>query len=138
MTRSIRLMAVTATAVLALAMPAMAAQAKAAKPAKAKTMTISGTLQKADAQSLTVQTPKGAETVMLMPTSTIRRAGKAVTTADLGRENGSRVTVRYMENNGQKMAQSVTLGAAAKAASAAPKTSASAPPKAAAATVAKK
>ena len=118
MARSIRLMAVAVVAVLALAMPAFAGQAKAAK---AKTMTISGTLQKVDGQTLTVQTPKGSETVMLGATSQIRRAGKTVTPSELGGESGSRVTIRYMENNGQKMAQSVTLAAAAKPAKVAKK-----------------
>src|SRR6185436_19404378 len=74
MARSIRLIAVAMVAVLALAMPAFAAQAKAAA-AKAKTMTISGTLQKVDGQALTVQTPKGPETVMLAANAQIRRAG---------------------------------------------------------------
>ena len=118
MARSILLIAVAVVAVLALAMPAFAAQAKAAK---AKTMTISGTLQKVDGQTLTVQTPKGSETVMLGATSQIRRAGKTVTPSELGGESGSRVTIRYMENNGQKMAQSVTLAAAAKPAKVAKK-----------------
>jgi hypothetical protein len=118
-------------AVLALAMPVFAAQAKAAK---AKTMTISGTLQKVDGQTLTVQTAKGPEMVLLGSSSQIRRAGKTLTPGDLGSANGTRVTVRYMENNGQKTAQSVTLAAAPK--TAAPKAAAS---KAAAApTVAKK
>jgi hypothetical protein len=111
MARSYRSIAVAVAAVIALAMPAFAAQTKAAK---SKTMTISGTLQKVDGQSLTVQTPKGSETVMLGPTAQIRRAGKTLTAADLGTESGSRVTIRYMENNGQKMAQSVTLAAAPK------------------------
>ena len=110
--RSIRLIAVAVVAVFALAMPAFAAQAKAAKAAK--TMTLSGTLQKVDGQTLTVQTAKGAETVMLGPSAQIRRAGKTVTASDLGGESGSRVTIRYMESNGQKMAQSVTLAAAPK------------------------
>jgi uncharacterized protein YggE len=111
MARSIRLIAVAMVAVLALAMPAFAAQAKAAK---AKTLTISGTLQKVDGQALTVQTPKGPETVMLAANAQIRRAGKALQASDLGSESGSRVTIRYMENNGQKMAESVTLAAAPK------------------------
>jgi hypothetical protein len=111
MARSIRLIAVAMVAVLALAMPAFAAQAK---EAKAKTMTISGTLQKVDGQTLTVQTPKGSETVMLGATAQIRRAGKTLPTSDLASESGSRVTIRYMESNGQKMAQSVTLAAAPK------------------------
>jgi hypothetical protein len=113
MARSIRLITVAVVAVLALAMPAFAAPAKAAK---AKTTTISGTLQKVDGQTLTVQTPKGSETVMLAPNAQIRRAGKTLPASDLGGESGSRVTIRYMEDNGHKMAQSVTLAAAPKAA----------------------
>ena len=116
MARSIRLLAVAVVAVLALAMPAFAAQAKAAKT---KTMAISGTLTKVDGQTLTVQTAKGPEMVMLGASSQIRRAGKTLSANDLGGESGSRVTVRYMENNGQKMAQSVTLAAAKTAAAAA-------------------
>jgi len=112
MARSIRLIAVAVVAALALAMPAFAAQAKTAK---AKTLTISGTLQKVEGQTLTVQTPKGSETVMLGANAQIRRAGKTLSAGDLSGESGSRVTVRYMENNGQKMAQSVTLAAAPKA-----------------------
>jgi hypothetical protein len=108
MARSFRLIAVAVVAVLALAMPAFAAQAKAAK---GKTMTISGTLQKVDGQTLTVQTPKGSETVMLGANAQIRRAGKPLAVSDLASESGSRITIRYMENNGQKMAQSVTLAA---------------------------
>ena len=118
MARSIRLIAVAMVAVLALAMPAFAAQAKAAKD---KTMTISGTLQKVDGQTLTVQTPKGSETVMLAPNAQIRRAGKTLPASDLGGESGSRVTIRYMEDNGHKMAQSVTLAAAKAAAKVAKK-----------------
>ncbi len=113
MARSYRSIAVAVVAVFALAMPAFAAQAKAAK---AKTTTISGTLQKVDGQTLTVQTAKGPEMVMLGANSQIRRAGKTLTASALGGESGSRVTVRFTENNGQKMAQSVTLAAAPKAA----------------------
>ena len=135
MARSNRLIAVAVMAVLALAMPVFAAQAKAAK---AKTMTISGTLQKVDGQTLTVQTTKGPEMVMLGSTAQIRRAGKTLAASDLVSASGTRVTVRYMENNGQKTAQSVTL-AAPKAAAAAPKTAAApAAPKASASKVTKK
>jgi hypothetical protein len=112
MARSFRLIAVAVMTVLAMSMPAFAAQAKGAK---AKTMTISGTLQKVEGQTLTVQTSKGSETVMLGASAVIRRAGKTVSASDLGGETNSRVTIRYTENNGQKMAQSVTLAAAPKA-----------------------
>ena len=120
MFHSLRLIAVAVVAVLALAMPSFAAQAKPAAKAKtvaAKTMTLSGTLQKVDGQNLTLQTAKGPETVMLDSKATIRQAGKTVTANDLSAASGSRVTVRYMEDNGHKMASSVTL-AAPKAASA--------------------
>jgi hypothetical protein len=128
--RRFRLIAVAAAAALALSMPAFAAQAKpAAKPAKAaKTMTVSGTLQKVEGQDLTIQTTKGTEDVMLAPDAKIRRAGKTLTTSDLTGASGSRVTVRYKEDNGHKMAESVTLAPA----KAAPKQVASAKPAAAA------
>ena len=112
--RTFRLTAVAVVAALALSMPAFAAQAKpAAKPAKAaKTMTVSGTLQKVEGQDLTIQTTKGTEDVMLAPDAKIRRAGKTLTTSDLSGASGSRVTVRYKEDNGHKMAESVTLAPA--------------------------
>src|SRR5882762_4171359 len=108
MARSTRVIAVAVMAVLALAMPGFAVQANAAK---AKTVKISGTLQKVDGQTLTVQTTKGPEMVMLGTTAQIRRSGKTLQASDLGSASGSRITVRYIENNGQKMAQSVTLAA---------------------------
>lgn len=116
MVRSMRLVAVALVAALALGVPAFAAQAKTEKAKTAKTMTLSGTLQKVDGQTLTVQTATGSQTVMLGPNAQIRRAGKSVSASELGADSGSRVTIRYMENNGQKMAQSVTLAAAPKVA----------------------
>jgi hypothetical protein len=126
MSRTFRLTAVAAVAAFALSMPAYAAQAKpAAKPAKAaKTMTVSGTLQKVEGQDLTIQTAKGSEDVMFGNDVKIRRAGKTLTTSDLNSATGSRITVRYKEDNGHKMAESVTLAAA----KAAPKQVASAKP----------
>jgi hypothetical protein len=130
MSRTFRLTAVAAVAAFALSMPAYAAQAKpAAKPAKAaKTMTVSGTLQKVEGQDLTIQTAKGSQDVMFGNDVKIRRAGKTLTTSDLNGATGSRITVRYKEDNGHKMAESVTLAAA----KAAPKQVASAKPEAAA------
>jgi hypothetical protein len=126
MSRTFRLTAVAAVAAFALSMPAYAAQAKpAAKPAKAaKTMTVSGTLQKVEGQDLTIQTAKGSQDVMFGNDVKIRRAGKTLTTSDLNGATGSRITVRYKEDNGHKMAESVTLAAA----KAAPKQVASAKP----------
>jgi hypothetical protein len=132
MLRTIRLIAVAAVAACALSMPVFAAQAKpAAKPAAkaAKTMTVSGTLQKVEGQDLTIQTAKGTEEVMFGSDVKIRRAGKTLTTSDLNGASGSKVTVRYKEDNGHKMAESVTLAAAK--ATPAPKQVASAKPAAA-------
>src|SRR5438874_13422914 len=98
MSRTFRLTAVAAVASFALSMPAFAGQAKsAAKPAAkaAKTMTVSGTLQKVEGQDLTVQTAKGTEEVMFGNDVKIRRAGKTVSTGDLSSATGSRITVRY-------------------------------------------
>jgi len=130
MSRTFRVTAVAAVAAFALSMPAFAAQAKpAARPAKAaKTMTVSGTLQKVEGQDLTIQTAKGTEEVMFGNDVKIRRAGKSLTTSDLSAASGSRVTVRYKEDNGHKMAESVTLAPA----KAAPKQVASAKPAASA------
>jgi FtsP/CotA-like multicopper oxidase with cupredoxin domain len=130
--RTFRLTAVAAVAAFALSMPAFAAQAKpAAKPAAkaAKTMTVRGTLQKVEGQDLTIQTAKGSEEVMFGNDVKIRRGGKALATSDLSAAAGSRITVRYKQDNGHKMAESVTLAAAK---SAAPKQEASAKPAASA------
>ena len=128
MFRMLRYMAVAVVAVLALAVPSFAAQAKPAakapKTAAAKTMTVSGTLQKVEGQDLTIQTAKGSEEVMFGNDVKILRAGKTLATSDLNSATGSRVTVRYKEDNGHKMAESVTLAAA----KAAPKQVASAKP----------
>jgi hypothetical protein len=126
--RTFRLTAVAAVAVFALSMPVFAAQTKsAAKPAAkaVKAQTIRGTLEKVEGQDLTIKTAKGNEEVMFGNDVKIRRDGKTLTTSDLSGATGSRVTIRYKEDNGHKMAESVTL-AAAKAA--APKQVASAKP----------
>src|SRR5205085_10379890 len=62
MSRTFRVTAVAAVAAFVLSMPVFAGQAKpAAKTAKAaKTMTVSGTLQKVEGQDLTIQTAKGS------------------------------------------------------------------------------
>jgi hypothetical protein len=126
--RTFRLTAVAAVAVFALSMPVFAAQTKsAAKPAAAKTVkaqTIRGTLEKVEGQDLTIKTAKGNEEVMFGNDVQLRRDGKTLTTGDLSGATGSRVTIRYKEDNGHKMAESVTLAAA----KAAPKQVASAKP----------
>ena len=109
--RTFRLTAVAAVAAFALSTPIFAAQAKPAVKA-AKAETIRGTLEKVNGQDITVKTAKGEEEVMLGSDSKIRRDGKTLAAADLGSATGSQVTVRYKEDNGHKMAESVTLAAA--------------------------
>ena len=109
--RTFRLTAVAAVAALALSTPIFAAQAKPAVKA-AKAETIRGTLEKVNGQDITVKTAKGEEEVMLGSGSKIRRDGKTLAATDLGTATGSQVTVRYKEDNGHKMAESVTLAAA--------------------------
>lgn len=111
MSRTFQVTAAAAMFAFALSMPAFAAQNTTAAK-RAKTMTVSGTLQKVEGQDLTIQTAKGTEEVMFNSDVKIRRAGKTLATSDLQGAAGSRITVRYKEDNGHKMAESVTLAAA--------------------------
>ena len=110
-----RFMVLAMVTVLATAVPTFAAQAKAGGKSAAKMASITGTLQKVDGQTLTVQTAKGPETVMLSADAKVRRAGKTLPASQLAGESGSRVTIRYSEEGGHKEARSVTLAAPAAA-----------------------
>jgi hypothetical protein len=112
MFRSHRSLAIACLMVLAMATTGFAA------PGKAKSASITGTLQKVDGQTLTIQTAKGTETVMLAPTAQIRRGSKTLGAADLSSETGTRVKVTYTETNGQKQARMVSVSSAATQASA--------------------
>jgi hypothetical protein len=102
------MMAVTALAT-ALAAPASAAPARSEK-----THSVVGTLQKVDGRAITVKTPKGTEVVMLISRSRIQRGASTLEPTALGSYAGIRVKVRYLENNGEKEAQTVTLASATK------------------------
>jgi hypothetical protein len=99
-------------AAAAIAAVTLAGSSLWAAPAKAKAQSLVGTLQKVDGQTLTVQTQKGTETVTLAPTAKILHGSKSIAAADLSGQTGSRVKVRYMNSNGQKQAESVTVSAA--------------------------
>jgi hypothetical protein len=73
-----------------------------------------GTLQKVEGQSITVQTPKGPEAVTLVSGSRIHRGATTIQAADLSTYTGQRIKVRYVDRNGEKEAQSVTLASGAK------------------------
>ena len=99
---------------------AKAALAKSTKPAKATSITATGTVAKFDAASntLTVTTAKGDVSFVVDSTASVTAGGKKVMASDLPSHVGHKVTVRYTESGGQKMAQSVRVStAAAKAAS---------------------
>ena len=91
---------------------AMAGAGLSAAP-KAKSASITGTLQKVEGQTLTIQTSKGAEMVMLVPAAQIRRGSKTLASSDLSSATGERVKVTYTEANGQKQARTVAVSSAA-------------------------
>ena len=109
MFRSYRSLVIALVATVAMSGAAFAAQGKA------KSESLTGTLQKVDGQTLTIQTSKGAETVMLAPSAQIRRGSKTLASSDLSSAAGSRVKVRYTEANGQKQARMVSVSSAARA-----------------------
>lgn len=113
MFRSYRSLGIALVAVLALAGASLSAA-----PAKAKSASVTGTLQKVDGQTLTIQTTKGAETVMLAPTAKIRQGTKTLVASDLTSDTGARVKVTYTQINGQKQATAVSVSSAAAQASA--------------------
>jgi hypothetical protein len=80
-----------------------------AATAKPKAHVVVGTLQKVDGQTITVQTPKGAETVLLVSTSRIHRGAETIQPANLPSYTGQRVKVSYVDQSGEKQAQTVTL-----------------------------
>ena len=112
MFRSYRSWAIVLIAIVALAGAGVSA-AQGKGKAKAKSESITGTLQRVDGQTLTIQTAKGAETVMLAPSSQLRQGSKTLAATDLTADTGSRVKVTYIESNGRKMAQSVSVSSAA-------------------------
>ncbi len=111
------------------AAPAAKPAAKTTKAAKVTMITATGTVSKFDSatNTLTVTTAKGDVAFMVDNSASILASGKKVAASDLSNEVGHRVSVRYSESGGQKMAQSVRVTAAPKAASA--KKSAAAPKK---------
>jgi hypothetical protein len=86
-----------------------------AKPgAKARTHSVVGTLQQFDStgRTLTLATGKGSMTLPLASSVQIHEGTKTIAPGDLSSHTGSRVKVRYTENNGQKTADEVRLVAA--------------------------
>jgi hypothetical protein len=83
-----------------------------AAPLHSRGHALVGTLQKVDGQTLTIQTTKGPENVTLASSAKIREGSKTMTVADLSKETGARVKVRYTEKSGKKEAESVMVSPA--------------------------
>jgi hypothetical protein len=103
-------------AMLATAGSTFAAQQKAPEPAK-KTAeqplhTAKGTVKTfAEAtNTLTISTAKGVEeSFMVGPKTNLREGAKAIAVWDLAKLAGREATIRYMESEGQKHAESVMV-----------------------------
>jgi hypothetical protein len=117
---AITVFAVSTPAFAAQAAPAAKSAAKTTKAAKVTTIAASGTVSKFDSASntLTVTTAKGDVAFMVDSSASILANGKKVAASDLSNEVGHKVVVRYTESGGQKMAQSLRISAAPKAAAA--------------------
>jgi len=106
-----------AVAMLATAGSTFAAQQKAehqttAKKAAERTYTARGTVKAFDetTNTLTISTAKGVEeTFMIGPKANLREGEKAIATSDFAKLAGREATVRYMESEGKKHAESVMV-----------------------------
>lgn len=127
MKRFVALLVATAFSLGTLAVAGAQAPAKPeekpgekAAPAKAKALTASGTVKTASADSVVVAGKvKGKETEWTFAVDAntkIKKGGKDATAADL--QAGDRVSVRYVEQDGKTVAQSITVRAPMKKAEA--------------------
>lgn len=103
MPRSVHTITAACAVILALAATSHAA------PAKAKSHAVVGTLQKIEGQTLTVQTANGLEAVTLTSDSRAHRGATTIQLSALQTFTGQRVKVRYIDLNGHKQAQTVTV-----------------------------
>ena len=99
-----------AAAFLSAVLPAVPGYASPREKAHA----LVGTLRKVEGQSITVQTSKGTEAVTLVSGSRIQRGAKTLQVGELSSFAGEKVKVRYVDHNGEKEVQSVTLASTAK------------------------
>ena len=114
--------------------PASAAQAPAkssavsSQPAKAKTKSSMsnheavGTIEKYDANMLTLKTSSGDEQFALASSAKVHNGSKIIKADELGSLTGQRAKVHYTEANGQRTAESVMVSSSAHKAAAKGKT----------------
>lgn len=98
-----------AAAIVAVFAVGAASTVTAAPAAKAKTRSVSGTLEKVSGHSVTVKTNKATENVTLASDAIIREGSKLISTSQLSADTGDRVTIRYTDQNGQMQAESVVV-----------------------------
>lgn len=108
--------------------PASSAQAPSKTPVtsaqtaktKAKTSTSNheavGTIEKYDANMLTLKTSSGDEQFALASSAKVHNGSKIIKADELGSLAGQRAKVHYTEANGQRTAESVMVSSAHKAA----------------------
>jgi hypothetical protein len=106
MLRTYRIAAAACVATFALSTTGFAATARP------KARAVVGTLQKVEGRTIIVQTSKGAETVQLVSGSWIHRGAETIQPASLPSYAGQRVKVRYVDLDGEKQAQTVTVASA--------------------------
>ncbi len=83
---------------------------EAKKAAKVSAKSARGTVKSASADSLVVASKDKELTFAVDPSTKIKRGGKTATAADL--KEGDAVTVKYTEQDGKSVAQTVTAHAA--------------------------
>jgi phage baseplate assembly protein gpV len=112
--RKLLTVGLTAFVAGALALAPVVSQAATHKhAAKAATHVASGTLESYDSSAKTL-TVKGARDTWTFAVSDAKvwMGSKSMDAGDLTSHNGSRVTVKYTEKDGQKVASSVRVAAA--------------------------
>ena len=87
----------------------MRSTAAANRPASSKFHSAIGTIEKSDANSLTLKTSSGEEQFTLSSSTRLREGAKTIDADALSGLTGQRAKIRYSEANGQKTAQSVMV-----------------------------
>jgi hypothetical protein len=72
-----------------------------------------GTIEKFDANTLTLKTSSGEEQFTLASSAHVRNGSKSIKADDLSGLTGQRAKVRYTEANGQRTAESVMVSSGA-------------------------
>jgi hypothetical protein len=103
--------------------PALTVATPTIAHAKEKAHAVVGTLQKVEGQRIIVQTKTGPATMTLVSRSEIHQGAATVQANSLASYVGQKIKVRYVDANGQKQVQTVTVPTSSK-----PSSSLAAPP----------